>query len=1167
LPALSDGGYETIAITDLNGDGKPDLLTVVTNFNTAGTQTQFQAFLNNGKGGYTQAAPGPLISSTSGIDPYSCVTVDLTGNGKPSLACGQPIETATTQTFSVALYPSNGDGTFGAPATYAIPGLDSYSNWYLLVGDFNGDGKQDVALWQQNASSNNGAVTVSMQAFLSDGQGGLQAPKGTQIQGPVPNGLIFFFGNILAGDVNGDGKADLLLSFVGDDSAGQIQENVVLTLLGAGDGAFITPGVSTTFTAETGNEWIDGMALLDYSGSGHPGLVYTTDTGLLQAFPGNGDGSFGAPTAATLLPSNLTGWELFPAKMTSSGRQDLIIVTDDSVGILLNTGSSGSLGTPVFYPTSSPNYIAAVDWDADGNTDIVTFGDDGIDVLKGQGDGTVLDAIGLYPPANAAEPAITSMIPIDINGKGRTDFVFSQLTESYANNATTASTTFSAFMDDGKGGYTVASNVLTIPSNSAYSYVDVVGTADFNGDGKPDLLLEVYKNSTNGSGIRGTDELVGIALNNGNGTFTFPLNPATGVLNMVSGTTFDHNPIADVNGDGKPDVLLSTGSGIAIYLGDGTGNLVTSASTIPLAVAAPGDAIHIAVGDVNGDGKQDLLVSFDQTVEWFPGAGGGTFGQPNTISAITGNSSPIALGDWNTDGALDLVVGQDGQLDAAGQWMSPYIEILTNDGKGNFAEIGKITDINLDGFSFTNTDGQLPRDGDIYVADLNGDGHPDLVVTGESQDIHVALGKGDGTFAPSLAIGSGNSPDRIMFATVQGAPNSIATFDAEEGEYLTLLLNQASLTTSLTASAASISTGGTLTLQAAISPVVTGSPVPTGTVNFLEGSSVLGSVELTSGTASYSLSNLTAGSHTYTAQYSGDSNYQPVNLSGVTVTVTTPIVTSIPSITVTPSAETITNQQAVTVAVSVAGANGEVAPTGTVTLASGDYSAQQSLTSGTASFTIAAGSLPAGANILTATYSGDGIFAGINATTTVTVSQAVVTAPAPSPVSAGASATATATITAGSTYSGTMNLSCALTGSPSGAQSVPTCSLSPASVTIASGGSGNSVLTVKTTAASTTSSLTPFGQDLWRFSGGGAALAALLMFGIPARSRRWLSMIVLFVVIFAGTIGCGGRSTTTSTVNPATPATTSGKYTFTVTGTDSANSKITTSTSVLITVQ
>jgi hypothetical protein len=1171
LPVLSDGWYNELAITDMNGDGKPDIVTIAETSSTSlgnQNQEQFQVFLNNGKGGYTVATTALGTVQATGID--WCAAVDLGGNGKPSLVCPQQL--ATTGVSSLALYPSNGDGTFGTPVTIQLAEPGSYPN--LLVGDFNGDGKQDVVVLQDVPAVNGSTSaqeTLLAQTFLSNGQGGLQAAKGTQIQLPMPSSgnLEFDFDLFVAGDANGDGKLDVVLDYVGvtptSNGAATVAERGILTVPGAGDGTF-TSGVSTSLpiTSEGGEnlygEYISSMVLLDYSGSGHPGLVYTTDDGALQAMPGNGDGTFGTATAAVSLPSSLNAWQVLTANMRSSGRPDLIVVANDSIGILPNTGSDGTLGTPVFYPASGADSVATADWNGDGKTDILMLNEDegNVQVLAGQGDGTVRDATGLYPPANSDGPAIASMIPVDVNGDGRTDFAFSQVTASFTSDTETISTTFSSFLDDGKGGYTVVPNILTIPS--ADSYVDVVGAADFNGDGKQDLLLEIYSDSTSyQSGPMGGDERVGIALNNGDGTFTFP-------QALVAGTTFDHNPIADVNGDGKPDVLLSTGSGIAIYLGDGTGKLTTPVTTVPLQVTYAWDAVHIAIGDLNGDGKPDMAVSFDQTIEWFQGAGDGTFGQATPVSTLSGSASPIVLGDWNRDGAIDIAAGLYDQNGV------PYIAILTNDGKGNFAQVGTIADMNLYGFFGNGSETpQLLHDGDIYAADVNGDGNLDLIATGESSDVFLALGKGDGTFASSQQIGAGANPDRIMFATVQGAANSIATYDGNEGEYLAVLLNQASLTASLSASATSVTTDDDLTLTATVAPTVTGSPTPSGTVNFLEGSKVVGSADLIAGTAIYTISGFTAGGHTYTAQYSGDTNYAATSITGVTVTVTAPASTPlIPTVTVTPSAATITDQQSETVTVTASGASGAAAPTGSVTLASGSgYIAKQSLSSGSATFKITAGTLSTGANTLTATYDGDGIYSAANGMTTVTVSAVAIAAPAPPAVAAGASTTATATVSAGSTYSGTLNLSCSLTASPTGAQNAPTCSLSPASVTITSGGSATTVLTVKTTASTTSALASPSGMKLPWLGGGGAALAALLMFGIPSRRRRWMSMLVLLAMVaLVGAIGCGGGGKSpTSTKSTVVPGTTSGTYTFTIAGTDSTNSKIATSTNVTVAVQ
>ena len=288
-----------------------------------------------------------------------------------------------------------------------------------------------------------------------------------------------------------------------------------------------------------------------------------------------------------------------------------------------------------------------------------------------------------------------------------------------------------------------------------------------------------------------------------------------------------------------------------------------------------------------------------------------------------------------------------------------------------------------------------------------------------------------------------------------------------------------------------------------------------------------------------------------------------VSFSGATVVIGSATAT----VTATPSATTITNDQSVTVQITVAGINGQGTPTGTVTLSNGSYTSQQTLSNGAATFTIAAGTLSGGANTLTAIYSGDPTFASATATTTITVSQVVITVSSPSPVSPGDAATATVTLSAGSNYSGIMNLTCALGSSPKGAVSLPTCSLKPTSITIATGGNGTTTLTVNTTAASGSALVRPSGLNLWGL-GGGAVLAGLLMFRIPSR-RRWTSLLALVCAfVVAGVLGCGGGGTGGGgqSNGAITPATTAGSYTFTVTGTDSTNAKITSSKNVTVTV-
>ncbi|HEX4322708.1 MAG TPA: FG-GAP-like repeat-containing protein [Acidobacteriaceae bacterium] len=276
-----------------------------------------------------------------------------------------------------------------------------------------------------------------------------------------------------------------------------------------------------------------------------------------------------------------------------------------------------------------------------------------------------------------------------------------------------------------------------------------------------------------------------------------------------------------------------------------------------------------------------------------------------------------------------------------------------------------------------------------------------------------------------------------------------------------------------------------------------------------------------------------------------------------------------PSLTVTPSSSNIADDQAVSVAVAVSGVSGQPTPTGSVTLASGSYSAMQTLSAGTATFNLSAGTLASGVDTLSAAYSGDTIYAAANGSGVITVSSVAVSVPAPPAVSPGSSATATVTLSAGATYSGTMNLTCALTASPAGAKSLPTCSLAPASVTIHSRSTATSVLTVQTTAGGSTALLQPHGQTLRWLGSGGGVLAAAMLFCIPARRRRWRATLVLVLMSAGlGMMGCGGGGgSQSSPPPPVTPATTAGNYVFTITGTDTANAQITTSGNVTVTVQ
>jgi Bacterial Ig-like domain (group 3)/FG-GAP-like repeat len=772
-----------------------------------------------------------------------------------------------------------------------------------------------------------------------------------------------------------------------------------------------------------------------------------------------------------------------------------------------------------------PEPIAVGDFNGDGSPDIAGAGSAGCNVgpCWDAAAGTVLnDGTGHLNPAAVLDLG-TSLQTVyvavgDFNGDGKLDLaVGGYAGQSYS---------ITILLGNGDGTFTNKGSVATGGAFQAFA------VGDFNGDGISDLAVA---NTTAG--------IVTILLGNGDGTFT----PSTAATSPTG-----DNPVtisvADFNGDGIPDLAIgndpqggSTGS-LTILLGNGDGTFTTAASP-----ATTSGVNSIAVADFNGDGKPDIAVANGLTLTMLKGNGDGTFAS-STITPTAGFfvSSAMVLGDFNGDGKADLA-------------FAGHEFLLLGNGDGTFttAPFNAILATSVGSATFQIAAG----------ADFNGDGTTDLTGpasdAGEVESIGTVLLASNWT-ASGTATGV-TLPPATGFQEVDASYPGDSSYEAVTSGIANLSAPLGSAMVSLTASPNPAFAGLPVTLAATVTGI---GVAPAGTVQFYDGSVLVGLATLnSSGVATFATTTLPIGPNSLTASYAGGGYYNVANSAAVVETVAA-AGTAVPTVTVTPAATSISSAQIDTVAVSVTAATGGPTPSGSVTLSSGSYTAQQPLVSGAASFTIPAGALASGANTLTAAYSGDATYAAESATATVTVAQVSMAIPAPTAVPAGTSATATVALTAGSSYSGTLNLACALTKSPTGAVGLPTCSLNPASVSLKSSGGATSVLTLSTTASSSASLANPSRKNLWGFGGGSAVLAVLFLCGIPARRRRFASLLTLLCLVFASlAIGCGGGGSRGNNLGPATPGTTSGAYIFTVTGTDSASAAITTSTTVTLTVQ
>jgi VCBS repeat protein/putative Ig domain-containing protein len=293
-----------------------------------------------------------------------------------------------------------GDGTFTQasgspifmnPAQQSDPLPDA-----LVVGDFNNDGKLDLAA----ADFENGINNVPV--LLGNGDGAFMFSTGP---GTVNSQTLC---SLAAADFNEDGNLDLA---VGNDIYGRID-----VLLGAGDGAF-SASTGSPITAPMG---ACSIAVGDWNGDGKLDLAVVS-TGSTSIFLGNGDGTFTPATGSPIAAGSAYG-AVVAGDFNGDGKLDLAVTDakNNLVTILLGNGDGTFTATPAS-PISvgaTPYSIAAGDFRGDGKLDlaVANYGSNDVTLLLGNGDGTFTQAPG-SPFSVGNSPA--SIVFGDFNGSGR----------------------------------------------------------------------------------------------------------------------------------------------------------------------------------------------------------------------------------------------------------------------------------------------------------------------------------------------------------------------------------------------------------------------------------------------------------------------------------------------------------------------------------------------------------------------------------------------------------------------------------------------------------------------------------------------------------------------------------------------------------------------------
>jgi hypothetical protein len=538
------GNLTSVAVSDFNGDGKPDLV--------VGTSTGLDVLLGKGDGTFKVNQTVPFNLHYAGLlipEAVTSVAVgDFRGDGKQDI-----VALANSR---VSVLAGNGDGTFQDPVALAAGqnGVGSFA-----VGDFTGDGKLDVVT-SNFAGTFFGAPAINLLA--GNGDGTFQAARSMEL-GETANAIA-------VGAFTSSGKLDLAL-------ASSFGSNSVTPLLNQGGGVFSTTPVVAA------NVLPSAAAVGDFNGDGKQDIVTTGVAGNAVVLLSNGDGTFREGPTLTVSGSPDA---VVVGDFNDDGKQDIAVGTEGgTIDVFLGNGNGTFQNAKVINLgiNNSIQSIVAGDFNHDGHLDLAVTSnlltqqtDKGlVTVFSGNGNGTFKKSQTINVGTEAE-----GLAAADFNNDGNLDLVTTSFLPDGTRNVEVLL---------GKGNGTFQAPLITTPGGSATA----VAAGDFNNDGKQDLVL-----------VDGRDNKVTVLLGNGDGTFGNPI--TTHVNHPVLG--LGGRAVGDFFGDGKLSVAVTSGlNTVSVLRGNGDGTFQAPADFL---VGFHGEEPSTVVaGDFNGDGKPDLAAT------------------------------------------------------------------------------------------------------------------------------------------------------------------------------------------------------------------------------------------------------------------------------------------------------------------------------------------------------------------------------------------------------------------------------------------------------------------------------------------------------------------------------------------------------------------------------
>lgn len=787
-----------VGIGDFNADGKPDLAVTNLSGNTV------SVYLNNTtSGNFTASSLTPKTDIATGTAPWPVNIADMDGDGKPDIVTGN----TGSSTFSILRNITTNGGTsptFDIKIDVSVR-INTYSSLTFALGDIDGDGKPDMVVTNDSISVyHNNPQVAPVISSINPAQAAIGTSVvigGDNFNTATANNIVYF-GNVKA-TVSNASATQLTVTVPTGANYGTISVLNTDSRLTAYSNNPFAPSFTSknTLTAAdfepsitlAGLQSVGGISFGDLDGDGKPDMIVTNINTYPLASVYRNISALGTINASSFAAKTDIQVGGNPSKViikdvNGDGKPDLIVLnTTYGVSIFQNKAVQGTLDATSFTKKTDVGVLGSdiemADIDGDGKPDLISTKSIALNTsIAGSFSFSSRTSI------NASHSPLQVCVG-DIDGDGKPDIVFANSDNS-----------ISIFQNNSVNGTVILGSEINL--TTVNGSVPTIKLADINGDGKLDLVISTSAINTN-------QNVISVYLNTSTtgsitvSTFGPKTDIAIGRSTLVSA-------IADINGDGKPDIVInqnsnSSNSIISVLLNNSNGNIISFAAKVDL-ISGDGTytsgAYILSVCDIDGDNKPDIFYSDNFNVYALHCSQQPAVVNPlpPTITSFTpamgliGANIVINGSDFNSTPASNIVYfgATKGQVVTStntqmtvkvppGSTYSPLSALNTSNGltgysPSQFSNIFKSSGI-IDSSSFKSTRGPLSGGTAtaLAIGDLDGDGKPDIVSSERQSNnsvISVYLNKsasaGDFTFQTHIDYVALSDASDISLTDIDG---------------------------------------------------------------------------------------------------------------------------------------------------------------------------------------------------------------------------------------------------------------------------------------------------------------------------------------------------------------------------------------------------------------